>query len=340
MASSKSTLWMGNIENWMSHSYLVDLLKSANIYPNKITIKSYPNKRGCAFLEFDSSEMAKYVLTEYNNKNINGVELKFNKVHSLEQKYNTPKIIKFTVRIIYNFYILNDQLFVGNIDKSISFEEVKNYFCSKYSSIISAKLITNQQTGRSKGYAFIEFTNYKEFHEALNTKEPLIFGKQKLVLNSAKNRFDYDNQERINDLGNMNFIEERKSLDSLNTVSQNQGLSSTESGISSMRNSKESLNSNGNSNSFSVDKTKSENYLMNSNDESIDLQLQIKDSLKKLSEQYYMSQYNNSSLFNYYCTPFLYNNYNAKNIYYGNNETNENSTDASRNSPFEYYENI
>ena len=171
----------------------------------------------------------------------------------------------------------------------------------------------------------------------MNTKEPLIFGKQKLVLNSAKNRFDYDDEEKVNDLGNMNFIEERKSLDSLNTVSQNQGLSSTESGMSSMRNSKESLNSNGNNNLFLGDKNKPENNLLDLNDDSIDLQDQIKDSLKKLSEQYYMTQYNNSSLFNYYCTPFLYNNYNMKNNYY---ENNEHGTDASFNSPFEYYDNI
>lgn len=103
MISSKCTLWMGNIENWMSHTYLEDLLKAANIFPNKITIKNYQNKRGCAFLEFNTPEMAKYVLSEYNNKIINGVELKFNKVHSFEQKYSTPKIIKFTVRIFYNF---------------------------------------------------------------------------------------------------------------------------------------------------------------------------------------------------------------------------------------------
>jgi RNA recognition motif-containing protein len=56
-------------------------------------------------------------------------------------------------------------------------------------------LITNQQTGRSKGYAFIEFTNYKEFQTALSPKEPIIFGKQKLVFNSAKNR--YDNNDNI-----------------------------------------------------------------------------------------------------------------------------------------------
>ena len=107
MNSSTNTLWMGNIENWMSQSYLSDLLKTANIYPNRITIKNYPNKRGCAFLEFYSHEMAKYILTEYNNKIINGVQLKFNWVHSLEQKYNCSKITKFTVRSINFIYFIN-----------------------------------------------------------------------------------------------------------------------------------------------------------------------------------------------------------------------------------------
>jgi hypothetical protein len=41
--------------------------------------------------------MAEYVLTEYNNKEINGIKLKLNKVHSLQQKYNNSKITKFTV---------------------------------------------------------------------------------------------------------------------------------------------------------------------------------------------------------------------------------------------------
>ena len=104
MNASNSTLWMGNIENWMSYSYLQELLKSANIYPNRIVLKNYKTKRGCAFLEFISKEMAEYVLTEYNNKIINGIQLKFNRVHSLEQKYNYSKITKFTVSQKY-FYI-------------------------------------------------------------------------------------------------------------------------------------------------------------------------------------------------------------------------------------------
>ena len=130
MNTHHKTLWMGNIEPWMNQSFLTSLLNSVNIFPRRIIVKNPSNKRGCAFLEFFSKEMAEYVLTEYNNKEINGIKLKFNKVHSLQQKYNNTKITKFTVsqKKIINIFFLYYQLFVGNIDKSISFDEVKNYF--------------------------------------------------------------------------------------------------------------------------------------------------------------------------------------------------------------------
>ena len=229
-------------------------------------------------------------------------------------------------------------MFVGNIDKSISFDEVKNYFYSKFSSIISAKLIVNQQTGRSKGYAFIEFSSYKEFCEALNIKEPLIFGKQKLVLNSAKNRFNYDEDDKVNELSSSSnqLIEDRKSLDSLNSFNQNRPSSSTETGISSVRNSKESSNSFGNNYNFLGDKMKPNINYSNIDNDSNNLQLQIKDSLKKLSEQYYMNPNDNkSSLFNYYCTPFLYSNYNKKDFYPKKTKENIEDNNLNRNCPFE-----
>ena len=106
MTSSNCTLWMGNIEKWMSHSYLSNLLKSIKINPKRITIKNYKSKRGCAFLEFSSQELAKNVLDEYNNKKCNGIKLKFNWVHSLTQKYNNNKITKFTVR--KNYFIFQN----------------------------------------------------------------------------------------------------------------------------------------------------------------------------------------------------------------------------------------
>ena len=191
------TLWMGNIESWMTYSFISSYLNSIQIFPQRITLKNPSNKRGCAFLEFGNKEQAEFVLNNFNGKNIQNLELKFNWVKTLEEKYLTPKMTKFTVskRKLYIFNkIYKIQLFIGNIDKSIDFTEVKKYFYERYSSIISVKLITNQQTGRSKGYGFIEFTNYKEFQTALSQKEPIIFGKQKLVFNSAKNKYDSDEE--------------------------------------------------------------------------------------------------------------------------------------------------
>ena len=97
------------------------------------------------------------------------------------------------------------------------------------------------------------------------------------------------------------------------SFNQNQILSSTETGLSSIRNSKESNNSCGNNQSFLGDKKKPQKIYAN-NERENDLELQIKDSLKQLSGQYYNNLNDNKySLFNYYCTPFLYSNlYNEK----------------------------
>ena len=188
-----------------------------------------------------------------------------------------------------------------------------------------AKLIVDHETGRSKGYAFFEFSNYKEFNRALNLKDSLIFGRQKLVLNSAKNRFDESDEETNNDLS-------MQSLDSFNSLNQTSALSSSETRVSSIRNSKES------NNSISEEKGKNENFLENSFDN--ELTSQIKDSLKKLSEQYYQCD-NKTSLFNYYCSPFIYNSQHRKDFYIVNKiKENRNDNNFNNKCPFELCEDI
>ena len=205
---------------------------------------------------------------------------------------------------------------------------MKNYFYSKFNSIISAKLIVNQQTGRSKGYAFIEFTNYKEFTEALNLKGQLTFGKQQLVLNSAKNKFEHNEEENINEINNN---EEIKSLNSSSISNQTIPLSSAETGFSSKRNSNEFNNAYNNNYSFFGDKNKNDvnNNIINDSENCEDLQTQIKNSLKKLSEQYAYCD-NKGSLFSYYCSPFLFKSHKRNNIFFENKDE-ENINDLTKN---------
>ena len=100
------TLWMGNIESWMSYSYIASFLNSNQIFPQRITLKNPANKRGCAFLEFANKDQAEFVLNYFNGKNIKNLDLRFNWVKTIEEKYSAPKMTKFTVSK-RNYYIFN-----------------------------------------------------------------------------------------------------------------------------------------------------------------------------------------------------------------------------------------
>lgn len=69
----------------------------------------------------------------------------------------------------------------------------------------------NNETNKSKGYGFIEFNDYIEFKHALDNTEPVIFGKQKLIFNSARNKYDnfyysFNIPKSVNNNGNVNYI--------------------------------------------------------------------------------------------------------------------------------------
>ena len=97
MNKHNKTLWMGNIEPWMNQTFLNTLLSSINIFPINTIVKNPSNKRGCAFLEFNTKEQAEFILKNFNGKIVKNLELKFNLVRTLEEKKSAQKINKFTV---------------------------------------------------------------------------------------------------------------------------------------------------------------------------------------------------------------------------------------------------
>lgn len=231
-------------------------------------------------------------------------------------------------------------------------------------------MITNQQTGRSKGYAFIEFTNYKEFQTALSPKEPIIFGKQKLVFNSAKNKYDEDdknnetnqitNINNINLIGmnDINYIKLLKS-NSADSFNENESCDTTISNAIISRDSNSSNNSNNNSNPNiiinSIDSNYSNKFSKNMNlvngflgeskvpdlrkiykeeDPQDLLTLQIKYSLKRMEKEYFMNCINSRNLNN------MNNNYNYCEYFFTNrNKIWENNDEKIRTCPFNFSDN-
>ena len=178
----------------------------------------------------------------------------------------------------------------------------------------------NPETNRSKGYAFIEFTNYKEFQKALNNPEPVILGKQKLVFNSAKNRYDFNINPPIQqnlmcneDIKIKNNLQGYDNNNNYNNYIMSRNISDKEKlniGISNGSTNASSFNSSYNS-AFQGEKCKINKKESNplTIDDIIDspLDVQIKYSLKNMTNFYAKTNPNfmKSKICNYFCFPFM-----------------------------------
>lgn len=57
-----------------------------------------------------------------------------------------------------------------------------NFFKKQYPSILSGRIIKDQNTGKSKGFGFVNLLNYNEYLKLLNLDKPLIFHGKTLTI--------------------------------------------------------------------------------------------------------------------------------------------------------------
>ena len=76
------------------------------------------------------------------------------------------------------------KIYVGNLSYGTSEGELRDYF-SQYGDIKDIKLISDFQTGRSKGFGFITFSSDEEGKNALEANGQELDGR-KLNVNTAK----------------------------------------------------------------------------------------------------------------------------------------------------------
>ncbi|NPA11441.1 MAG: RNA-binding protein [Epsilonproteobacteria bacterium] len=75
-------------------------------------------------------------------------------------------------------------IYVGNINYNATAEELQNLF-SQYGEVASTKIITDRETGRSKGFGFVEMENADTAIENLDGAE---FQGRRLRVNEARPR--------------------------------------------------------------------------------------------------------------------------------------------------------
>jgi RNA recognition motif-containing protein len=75
-------------------------------------------------------------------------------------------------------------IYIGNISYGMTPEEIKAVF-TPFGNVVSVKIIADKQTGRSKGYAFVEMENDEEAQKAIKALNETDVNGRNVKVNSA-----------------------------------------------------------------------------------------------------------------------------------------------------------
>ena len=78
-------------------------------------------------------------------------------------------------------------LYVGNLSYDMSEENLRSEF-AEYGEVQSAKIITDRDTGRSRGFGFVEMNSDGEGKKAMEELNGKDFEGRQLVVNEARPR--------------------------------------------------------------------------------------------------------------------------------------------------------
>ncbi len=78
-------------------------------------------------------------------------------------------------------------IYVGNLSYRISEEELKEVF-EQFGVVDSVKIVRDRDTGRSKGYAFLEMPEESEAQQAIDGQNEQTLAERTMVVNQARPR--------------------------------------------------------------------------------------------------------------------------------------------------------
>ena len=85
--------------------------------------------------------------------------------------------------------IISMDIYVGNLSYDITVDELREAF-EQHGEVTSAKMVTDRDTGRSKGFGFVEMSSGNEATAAINALNGKEVDGRALTVNEARPRED------------------------------------------------------------------------------------------------------------------------------------------------------
>ena len=211
--SAKNTLWMGDIEPWMTEQIIINSFQYFNLYPINVKLikdkKKNINRTYC-FITFKNIEDAVNALC-----NLNGKKLPFPSTNIIF-KLNWADYQIVSTKTIY----------VGNLNSKVGDSELYNLFSQKYKSVHHANVIS--ENGVSKRYGFVIFKNEEDYLRSLKEMNGFNFygnnikvREQRKKEDDNKNNDETKNRKKENNNNNLNGNINKNNLYSNNNSRDN-----------------------------------------------------------------------------------------------------------------------
>jgi RNA recognition motif-containing protein len=85
-------------------------------------------------------------------------------------------------------------IYVGNLNHKVSEEEIKELFAD-FGEVKSVKIIKDNFTGKSRGFAFVEMENDAKVQEAIDALNETEFFERTIVVNLARPKTSTNNSK-------------------------------------------------------------------------------------------------------------------------------------------------
>lgn len=90
---------------------------------------------------------------------------------------------------------MGTKIYVGNLSYNLSEEALNNAF-AQYGAVASCKIIMDRETGKSKGFAFVEMATEGDAEAAIENLDGAELGGRNLRVNEAKPQVKRDSAPR------------------------------------------------------------------------------------------------------------------------------------------------
>lgn len=204
--SGVGNIFVKNLAKSIDNKSLYDTFSMfGNILSCKVATNSKRESLGYGFVHYESEEAATNAINRVNGKVIAGEKVAVTAFKSKKERGGTNKF-KFT------------NVYVKNLPEDLSPEKVEEMF-GKYGKVTSSMLSMDKETGKSRGFGFINFGAPEEASAAVEALNDMEMGDKKLYVARAQKK--EEREKELRDRFEMLKVERQKKYAGVNLYVKN-----------------------------------------------------------------------------------------------------------------------